>query len=166
MYNLKKGKGSFKGLIGECMLKLTDKYLVITRFFNKQKYFTIFGRYLSHAQAEFVDKYWFSIDAIKISFENKTKTVYLYEIKTRNNYSCIKPHWRTKFTQSTIDIYTEALRIGFNVKIATVWLLDDWNYEIELEDFKKADYCIDKPKRYDLVPAHKGFELSGSIPEG
>jgi len=150
MHNLKNGKGSFKGLIGECMFKMTDKYVVITRFFNKQKYFSIFGKYLSHVQAEFVDKYWFSIDAIKISFENKIKNIIIYEIKTRNKYSRIRPHWKTKFTQSTIDIYEEALKIGFNVRVATVWLLDDWNYKIELKDFQDADYCIDKPKKYDL----------------
>ncbi len=148
MYNLKKCKGSFKGLVGECMFKLTDKYLIVTRFFNKAKWFNIFGKYLTQEQLNFVDAYWFSIDAIKISFEGY-KRIILYEIKTRNKYSQPKYFWKTKFTKSTVDIYNEALEKGFEVKIATVWLRDNWDYEVRIEDFKDADYCIDKPKKYD-----------------
>ena len=153
MYNLKNGKGSFKGLIGECMFKLTDRYLVITRFFNRNKYFTVFGKYLTKEQAEFIDKNWFSIDAIKISFDGGFKKVCLYEIKTKNKYADPKVFWRTKFTQSTIDVYNKAIELGFGVKVATVRLYDNWNYELEFEDFKNANYCIDKPKQYDLKAA-------------
>ncbi|MBW2986507.1 hypothetical protein KY333_04010, partial [Candidatus Woesearchaeota archaeon] len=91
----------------------------------------------------------FSIDAIKISFD-KGKKIYLYEIKTKNKYQKPRSYWKIKFTQSTVNIYREALKLGFEVKIAIVWLLDDWNYEIQFQDFKTADYCIDKPKKYDL----------------
>jgi len=37
MFDLKRGGGSFKGIIGECMFKLTNRTVVITRFFNKNK---------------------------------------------------------------------------------------------------------------------------------
>lgn len=155
MYNLKNCGGSFKGLIGECMFKLTDKYLIITRFFNKTKWLTIFGKYLTKEQLHFVEKYWFSIDAIKISFCTGKK-VCLYEIKTRNKYSRPKYFWKQKFTKCTVDLYNDALKKNFEVKIATVWLLDDWNYEIEIQDFKDADYCIDKAKKYDYEYTRPG----------
>lgn len=149
MYNLRNGKGSFKGIIGECMLKLTDKDMVVTKFFNKNKYILIFGKYFSKEQLDFIKLNWFSIDAIKIHFEGGKKLC-LYEIKTKNRYDNPKPFWLTKFTQETNEMYRKALSFGFEVKVATVWLLDNWDYEIELEDFQSAKYCIDKPKPYDL----------------
>ena len=71
MFNLKKGKSNYKGWIGECMFKLTDKSVELTRFFVKQKYLRIFGKYFSKNQKEFLNKYWYSLDAIKISFDKK-----------------------------------------------------------------------------------------------
>lgn len=131
------------------MFKLTDKDLVVTRFFNKSKWFGIFSKYLTADQREFLQKHWFSIDAVKVSFK-EGKEVNLYEIKTKNKYNNPRSFWRTKFTQSTVDVYTQALKRGFKVTVATVWLLDNWNYEIEMADFRNADYCVDRPKQYDL----------------
>ncbi len=148
MHNLKNGGGSFKGYIGECMFKLTDKYLVLTRFFSKNKYASIFGKYLSKEQFEFVYTNWYSIDAIKICFDTG-KQIIIYEIKTRNKYDCPKSNWATKFTQNSIDLYKKAIGLDFKVTVATVWILEDWNYEIEFEDFQDAKYCIDESKTYD-----------------
>ncbi len=149
MYNLKEGKGSYKGLIGECLFKLTRKYLVVTKFFNKNKYFGIFGEKFSEQEREFIDKNWFSIDAIEFDYTQKPRKVVLFEIKTRNKYAKPKSNWKNKFTLATHNMYNNAESLGFNVKIATVWLLDDWNYNIEIEDFKDATYSIDRPKTYD-----------------
>jgi len=147
MYNLKRCKGSFKGLIGECLFKLTDRSVIVTRFFNKQKYLQIFNGYIHPEQLAFIEKYWFSIDAIRVDL--KSKKACLYEVKTRNKRESFKPHWKTTMTQATSDIYTKALFLGFEVKIATVWLFDNWNYAVEFEDFERAEYHIDKPKPYD-----------------
>ena len=81
----------------------------------------------------------------------KKKKIELFEIKTRNKYNNPKPFWITNFTKSTVDIYNKALELGFKVQIVTVWLLDDWYYEIEFEDFLNAKYFISKPKKYDRI---------------
>jgi hypothetical protein len=149
MNNLKEGKGTYKGLIGECMFKMTRPYLIVTKFFNKRKYFEIFGNKFSKFENEFIDKNWFSIDAIEINYSIKPRKVVIYEIKTVNEYKNPNLHWGIKMTLSTHKIYNEALKLGFDVKFAIVHLLDNWNYEIEIVDFDKLDYYIDKPKPYD-----------------
>ena len=149
MYNLKDGRGTYKGLIGECLFKLTKKYAVVTKFFNKNKYFQIFGEKFSEKEREFIDRNWFSIDAIDFDYIKNPRKVVLFEIKTKNKYNNPKPNWIPKMTLATHEMYKEALSIGFDVKVATVWLHENWNYEIELLDFASANYCIDKPKKYD-----------------
>jgi len=152
MYNLKKCRGTYKGLIGECLFKLTRKYLIITRFFNKSKYFNLFGKKFSKVELDFLDRNWFSIDAIEFDYTKTPRRVVLFEIKTLNNYSDYtfrKSYWLPKMTLSTSGIYKEALKKGFEVKVATVWLKDNWDYDVEITDFEKFKYVIDKPKKYD-----------------
>ncbi len=152
MYNLKEGKGTYKGLIGECLFKLTKKYLIVTKFFNKRKYFDTFGKNLLEQEKEFIEKNWFTIDALEFDYSEKHRKVIIYEIKTRNKYDAPKPNWKNKMTLSSCNIYNEALRLGFKVKLVTVWLHNDWDYDIETEDFESATYSIDKPKKYDKGP--------------
>jgi hypothetical protein len=149
MYNLKEGKGTYKGLIGECMFKLTKPHAIVTKFFNKRKYSEIFGGKFSEFEKEFVDKNWFSIDAIEFDYSIKPRRIVLYEIKTVNEYKNPSPNWGIKMTLSTHQTYNEALKLGFDVKFAIVHLLDNWNYNIEIIDFNKSEYYIDKPKLYD-----------------
>ncbi len=144
MYNLKSYNGSFKGIIGEYMFKLTSKNAVLIRFFGKQKYFTIFGKYLTHAQQEFLKENWYSIDAIEISHGKPI----LYEVKTKNRYK-MPLHFKPKMTPATHDIYIAAKSLGFIVKIALVELIENWDYEVTILDFDIRYYCIDKPKVYD-----------------
>ena len=80
MFNLKKGGGSFKGIIGECMFKLTNKNVVITTFFNKNKFIPIFGKYLTLEQQDFLRDNWHSVDAFELLFANGRKELVLYEI--------------------------------------------------------------------------------------
>lgn len=148
MYNLKKGGGSFKGLIGECMFKLTNKNVVITRFFNKNKYFSIFSKYFNQEQLGFLQQNWFSIDAIDLIFVDGKKQIILYEIKTRNKYRK-ELYFKPKMTLETHNVYNQAKSLDFSTKIATVWLYDNWDYDVEIKDFNERDYYIDKPKLYD-----------------
>ncbi len=149
MYNLKKGKGTYKGLIGECMFKLTRRYLVLTQFWNKNKYFDTFGDKLSREQKEFIDKNWYSVDGIEFDYSKRPPKAMLFEIKTMNKKINPKPHWINKMTLATHKMYNDAIKIRFDVRIVTVLLLDDWNYEIKITDFSKAKYYIDKPRKYD-----------------
>lgn len=149
MYNLKRGGGTYKGLIGECMFKLTRRCLIVTKFFNKKKYFEIFGDRFSKKEYNFLDKNWFSIDAIEIDYTKTPRKIVLFEIKTLNEYYARKSNWIPSLTFSTYKIYNEALRSGFDVKFAIVWLKDNWEYDVEIVDFKNLDYYVDKPKKYD-----------------
>lgn len=149
MFNLKEGGGSFKGLIGECMFKLTNKEVVITKFFNKSKYFNTFGKYFTPEQHSFLENNWYSIDAIEVKFSNNVKNIILYEIKTRNKYNYELP-FLPKMTLETHRIYHSAKSLGFVPKIAIVWLYDSWNYDIELKEFDEKEYSIDRPKQYDF----------------
>lgn len=152
MYNLKKGKGTYKGIIGECLFKLTRRYLIITKFFNKSKYFFLFGSKLSENEKEFLSKNWFSIDGIEFDYSKYPRKVVLFEIKTLNDcyINSLKGINRIpKFTSATYEMYTEAMTKGFDVKVAIVWLKDNWQYDVEIVDFDKCKYLIDKPKLYD-----------------
>lgn len=148
MFNLKRGGGSFKGIIGECMFKLTNERVVITKFFRKDKYIPIFGKHFTPEQIEFLQNNWYSIDAIDILFSNGKKEIVLYEIKTRNRYNK-ELDFKPKMTQETHNLYHHAKTLNFSVKIVTVWLYDDWEYDLETKEFDAKDYYIDAPKRYD-----------------
>ncbi|RMF56075.1 hypothetical protein D6745_00350 [Candidatus Woesearchaeota archaeon] len=144
MFNLKKYKGTFKGLIGEYMFKLTDDKLIITKSYNRSKFFRTFSR-LNSKQRNFLYENWFSIDGIK--FENGK--IVLYEIKTRNKYNN-KLHFKPKTTRRTHEMYQEAKQLGFVVKLVTVWLCKNWDFEVEMQDFSEKYYYVDKEKKYDM----------------
>lgn len=145
MYNLKNGKGTYKGMVGECLFKLTRQYLILPKFFNKNKYFMIFSKKFTIEQVKFLKENWYSIDSIEF-IDNKPV---LFEIKTRNKYLNPKSNWLPKMTLATHNMYKKAIKLGFIVKVAHVWLLDDWNYSIELIPIENFKYTIDKPKQYD-----------------
>lgn len=73
----------------------------------------------------------------------------LYEIKSLNKIENRKFFWTPKITYSTKMIYNEAIHMGFDVRMAIVWLYDDWDYDIEIEEFKQVRCCVDMPKKYD-----------------
>lgn len=150
MYNLQKMNGSFKGLIAECMFKLTNKRVVITKFFNKSKYFIIFGKYLSPDQRKFLESNWHSIDALEVIFYNGGYRVILYEIKTQNaKYENIRK-WPLKLTLNTYNIYSHAYNFGFEVKLVKVLIFPDWDFDIKIEDFKSGRFTIDGARKYDF----------------
>ncbi|MBW3015466.1 hypothetical protein KY330_03530 [Candidatus Woesearchaeota archaeon] len=149
MYKLTKLNGSFKGTIAECMFKLVNEKVVITKFFNKKKYFDIFGKYFDDRQKQFLEKNWYSIDAIEVRFVKGVKQLLLFEIKSQNaQYSKIAK-WPLKITASTHRLYTESRQYGFRPILAKVICFDNWNFEVETEDFETARWTIDRPKKYD-----------------
>ena len=148
MHNLKKQRGNFKGLIGECMFKIVNKRLVLTQYFNRQKYQNIFGKHLSNEQRQFIYTNWYSLDGIEIKYEKGAKEVILFEIKTKNEY-CKELWFKPKVTRNTYHMYIKAQEIGFSVKLAVVIFRKNWNYDIKIQEFDKCNICIDKPKEYD-----------------
>ncbi len=150
MYNLKNGRGTFKGLIGECMFKLTNKNLILTRFFAKSKFFQIFGNRLTLDQKRFLMEKWYSLDALEWNY--KVNKLQIFEIKTENQKFNVKSSWRKpKMTLATHNLYKHALKLNFQVQIALITLLDNWNYNVKILDFNESNYCIDKPKKYDKI---------------
>jgi len=150
MYNLKRGGGTFKGLIGECMFKLTRKNLILTRFFNKNKYLNIFGDRLTEEQYTFLDNNWYSLDAIEVDYSIKPYKFVIFEVKTINYLYNPKSYWKLLMTENTYELYRKALKLNFDVKVATIILFDNWNYEVDIIDFDQADFSISKPKKYDI----------------
>ena len=147
MYDLKKMYGSFKGVIGEYMFKLTNKKAVLTRFHGLNKYFQMYSRHFTPSQIRFLKGNWYSIDAIEIAFDNG-KMPTIYEIKTKNKYRkflLFKP----KITLASYEVYTKAKNLGFVVKLAIVELAENWEYDVTILDFDRKYLCIDKPKQYD-----------------
>jgi len=62
MYHLKKIKGTFKGIAGECMFKAT-RNVFITRFFQIEFILRKFREILNEEQIEFITHNWLSFDA-------------------------------------------------------------------------------------------------------
>jgi len=134
------------------LFKQTKKYLIVTKFFNKNRYFNIFRDKLLKEERNFLDKNWFSIDAIEFDYTKNPRKIVLFEIKTLNDFYYSKLNGINgipKFTRATIEMYKEALKVGFDVKVAIVWLKENWNYDVEIIDFCKCKFIIDEPKRYD-----------------
>jgi hypothetical protein len=152
MYNLKRGKGTYKGIIGECLFKLTRRYLILTKFFNKNKYFLQFGDRFLEQQIQFLNENWHSIDAIEFIYEKGMRKTTLFEIKTLNDFYFEKLNGINripKFTKNTLDMYHLALDKGFDVKVAVIWLKNSWNYDVEIIDFDKCKHIVDDTKLYD-----------------
>lgn len=154
MYNLKRGGGTYKGIIGECLFKLTRKYLILPKFFNKNKYFNIFKEKISEEEKNFLNNNWYSIDAIEFDYTKNPRKIVLFEIKTLNDFYYKKIGGLNRiptFTMATVKMYKEAEEIGFNVKVAIIWLKENWDYDVEIIDFNKCKYIIDSPKKYDKI---------------
>ena len=146
MHNLKKIKGTFKGIIGECLFKSTSNWVFLTRSHNRKFFFNAYQQFLIKEQITFLDQNWYSLDAIECSFKERKITI--YEIKTKNKYA-FDLGYKPKASASTIIIYEKALTLGFVVKSAEVILYENWNFCVEIKNYSKNNYCIDKPKKYD-----------------
>lgn len=126
------------------MFKLTRENLFLTRFHPRHKILNLLAQFLTQEQLEFLKDNWYSVDGLEL-IKNK---VILYEIKTRNRYKV--PLWyKPKTTSSTINIYSDAIKLGFTVKTVFVWLEEDWNYSLEIKEFDLNRLHEDKPKLYD-----------------
>lgn len=126
------------------MFKLTRKNLFLTRFHSKYKVLGLISRFLIPEQLDFLKRNWYSIDGIELI--NNRLTV--YEIKTRNRYKT-PLQYKPKTTSYTLDVYSNATKLGFIVKTVFVWLEDDWNFSLEIKDFNPKMLYEDKSKVYD-----------------
>lgn len=131
MFNLKEARGTYKKLILECMFKCTRQYAVITKYWNKARYFAYFGRHLTKQQMEFLSDHWHSIDAVEID-----SVPVLYEIREN------KPSHN--INESSLLLFNKAIGLGFKVKLGLVSYHNNWNYSVEIVDFSKEDCSYSK----------------------
>ncbi|MBD3309974.1 hypothetical protein GF351_02025 [Candidatus Woesearchaeota archaeon] len=148
MYNLQSMRGRAKGTIAECMFRLVNKNLVLTRLLDRKLFFRFYGSCLTHQQMMFLDKNWLSIDGIEIKRCRAQQEIILYEIKSKNRKYASNNRWPTKVTVNSCRIYKVAKHIGFQTKLATVMFGEDWNYSINIENFDDAYWTIDKPGKF------------------
>ncbi|MBU2590115.1 MAG: hypothetical protein KKF52_03475 [Nanoarchaeota archaeon] len=147
MENLKLFYGTYKGLIGEYMFRLTRKFIILTKLTDKDRIINYFNEKLKEEQKIFLETYWHSIDALE--FKRNEQEIILYEVKTKNAYK--NKIFKPKMTLHTHNIYNKAQELGFVVKLILIRLHNNWNFEVEELEFNKEHYQIDSPKRFDKV---------------
>jgi len=145
MENLKKFYGTYKGLIGEYIFKLSRKFIILTKLTNKERILDYFNEMLNEKQRKFLETYWHSIDALE--FKKNKQEIILYEIKTKNAFK--NKIYKPKMTKHTHKVYNNAKKLGFVVKLAFVKLHNNWNFDIQELEFNQKYYYIDSPKRFD-----------------
>ncbi len=111
---------------------------------NKRKFFEIYKDYIDDSKMQFLMRNWYSIDGVKYDKGQVT----IYKIKTRNAYKNKVPY-KTKITRATVSIYSEAKKLGFDVKLVIVWLYRNWKFKVSVKDFNVDYFWVDKPKKYD-----------------
>jgi hypothetical protein len=131
MYNLKQYGGTFKGLAGECMCKVTIKDMYLTRFHPIEFVLRKLESALTPRKEAFIVENWLSFDGIQL----ENGQIVLYEVKTRNLERELQGR-PFILTQNCLRMYTIAERMGFVVRIAKVVLLDDWNYTVSMHSLK------------------------------
>ncbi len=143
MENLKAFYGTYKGMIGECMFRLANEKIILTRFAHKKPIIKKYKKILKKQKARFLKRNWHSIDALEFQQDK----IILYEIKTKNAFK--NRFSRPKMTLHSQKVYEQAKILGFEVRLVFVILHNNWQYEIRRLAFKKRYYRIDKPKRFD-----------------
>lgn len=148
MHNLKAMGGTYKGLIGEYMFKLTRKWAVLNKCWKPDRYLLTFSKYYNTEQINFIRNNWHSLDSLEITYKKGFKENRLYEIKTKNMYRKLmfKKH---KITRAALDMYIQAQKMGFSVYLAEVFFLDDWNYHVKIKPFAGDLFFVDEMKKYD-----------------
>ncbi len=145
-YNLRKLKGTFKGIIGECMFKLIRKSSFLTWFTRYNEFISYNKQYISQREADFLRRFWHSIDAVEI----KDNRLVIYEIKTKNYYSAYyEKRFQPEITKASYNAYMLAKKIGIRVWLVKILFFDNWKFSICYKEINRSNCFIDKEKRYD-----------------
>ncbi len=139
------------------MFKSTRKWAVTTKLVPRRYYLPQLEGRITKEQIQFLDKYWLSLDCIELTYEKGIPKLILYEVKTKNFIENRPAWWKPCITQSTVNIYREAIKLGMEVKFAFVDLHDNWEYEIRLEPFEVETCHVSVPREYDRESWHKNI---------
>jgi hypothetical protein len=147
MENLLRYNGTCKGIIAECMFKLMKRYALLTKIMNKYSYVRKYRFFFTDRQKDFLLTHWDSLDAIEINMAHKQ--LILYEIKAMNAYRTTLAYAQ-KLSPNARWVYSKAERLGFHIKVATVYFHENWDLEVLLEAYDESDFSIDRPNQIDL----------------
>jgi hypothetical protein len=132
--------GSYKGLIGEAVFAATFTEYILTRFHPKNRYLTKLT--ITRDQASFLDKHWYSIDAVS------TREPCIVEVKIWSQKSR-KHRYKPRASLKTIEVMERSRDFGFRPLLAFITLRDDWVVDIILQDWCTDDVTPTDFRRYD-----------------
>jgi hypothetical protein len=145
MYNLRKIRGTLKGSVGEAIFISIKNHTHATKFdsyewLNKLNHLEIPKKILNFLKAN-----WATIDVFEFIVQgNFVTNLILYEIKTLNNYSSKGINFGRKpvITQNSLNFYLAALNHGYIVKSVYVILYDNWEFDINVNDFLPRNFNV------------------------
>ncbi len=162
-YDLRRQNIKLKSEIGEIIAKNRIPYLHLRRE-HRRDYLDQnfpFG-YLPSKPKQFLKENWFSIDAFRFKSTNHNfVNLELFEIKLRSYYPNLRREaYIPDMTSRELAIYKKAVKEGFEVFIAVIWLYDDWRYDVSIENFKSAAIKIIEGSESFLkrIKLHDGFK--------
>jgi hypothetical protein len=139
MYNLKDLKGTYKGLIGECLFHLVNKNALVTRLINKE---LILRRLdIDKTIKDFIYNNLMTFDCIE--WGEKIK---IYEIKTFKEMFFVN-YKKLKMTRNSYNTYLNAMNRGIECNAVFIILLKNWNFKIFLKSINKANFYIFSPEK-------------------
>jgi hypothetical protein len=141
-YNLKK-EYNWRGDVAELLTRYYLGNLAYRTKGNRYKSFLeIFpGFRIKKEHERFLRKHWRSID---LFWSHHEGNLIIYEVKTRN--SGVKR--RPDLTQATVDCFEEALKLGIQVFVVTVYFHDDWEISFEVNRYRKEDFRVNNGGYY------------------
>ncbi|MFH2028827.1 MAG: hypothetical protein ABIJ08_06825 [Nanoarchaeota archaeon] len=144
-YDLRRQDIKLKSELGEIITKHKIAYLHLRREHKKDYLGQVFpfGKLPNNVKS-FLEKNWFSIDAFRFKSRNfKFLNLQLFEIKLRSYYPNLrKEGYIIDMTKKELSIYKMARTLGFEVYVVTIWLYDDWKYDLKLNNFDNAKIKI------------------------
>jgi len=144
-YDLRRQNIRLKSDLGEIIAKHRIPYLHLIRE-RKQDFLDRkfpFGDLPKNAK-NFLKKNWFSIDSFRFkSNDYKFSNLELFEIKLRSYYPNLRREaYIIDMTSNEVKIYKEAIKNGFDVFVVTIWLYDDWKYDVVIKNFNSTKLKI------------------------
>lgn len=144
VFNLKRLSGSAKGRIGELLAKREIKYSHSTKELSPSS-LDAFPFSVPEEIKKYLLKNWYSLDLFSFVLDENliVQNLCIYEVKVRNYTHLLEPRYsKSLLTNNCLNVYREALSLGFSVKHVEVILLDDWNYYLTIKDFDIDNFYI------------------------
>jgi hypothetical protein len=140
MHSLKKAKGTFKGLAGECMARIVKTHIILTHFQQPEQAIKQLQHTYSKTQLEFLTKHWHTIDAID------SQNPIIYEIKTRCSQHSRRKPVLTSFCNYVLE---KAKEIHIEPRLLKVIFEYNWKYELIEYKYSPRTAVVVEPTKYN-----------------